>query len=110
MFYVEKFIKTVSYSGKEESSLTEIGVRLYKRMSIKNSQSLPADEKSMLERIKSIHYEVYYCSTGDEAIVSDIFLQDNVWIVGNRNKKARPLWFTGMLLISCFHFHSNQQI
>ena len=76
---------------------------------LKTSQSLPPDEKPMLQAIKSIHYEVYYCSTVDEAIVSDILLQD-VWIVYNENEKVRPLWFTGMFLISCFRFHSNQQI
>ena len=66
------FIQTVCYSRKEEDSLTETRVRLYKQMNIKTSQSLPPDEKSMLQAIKSIHYEVYYCSTVDEAIVSDI--------------------------------------
>ena len=76
---------------------------------LKTSQSLPPDKKPMLQAIKSIHYEVYYCSTVDEAIVSDILLQD-VWIVDNENEKVRPLWFTGMFLISCFRFHSNQQI
>ena len=72
MFYVEKFIQTVYYSGKEEDSLTETRVRLYKQMNMKTSQSLPPDEKLMLQAIKSIHYEVYYCSTVDEAIVSDV--------------------------------------
>ena len=31
----------------------------------------------MLQGILSIHYEVYYCSAVDEAIVIDILLQDN---------------------------------
>ena len=110
MFYVEKLIQTVCYSGKEEDTVTDTRVRLYKQMNIKTSQSLPPDEKSMLQAIKSIHYEVYYCSTVDEVIVSDILLQDNVWIVENKNEEVCPLWFTGMFLISCFHFHSNQQI
>ena len=78
MFYVEKLIQTVCYSGKEEDTVTDTRVRLYKQMNIKTSQSLPPDEKSMLQAIKSIHYEVYYCSTIDETIVSDILLQDNV--------------------------------
>ena len=79
-------------------------------MNIKTSQSLQPDEKSMLQAIKSIHYEVYYFSTADKAIVSDILLQDNFWIVDNENEEVRPLCFTGMFLISCFHFHNNQQI
>ena len=75
MFYVEKFIQTVCYSGKEGGSLTEARVRLYKQMNIKASQSLPLDEKLMLQAIKSIHCikSIYHCSTVDEAIVSDIF-------------------------------------
>ena len=109
-FYVEKFIQTVCYSGKEKDSLTETRVRLHKQTNMKTPQSLPPNEKSMLQAIKSIHYEVYYCSTVDEVIVSDILLQDNVWIVDNKNEEVRPLWFNGLFLISCFHFHSNQQI
>ena len=85
---------------------------MHKQTNIKTSQSFSPGEKLMLQAIESIHYEVYYCSTVDEAIVSDILLQD-VWIVDNKNEEARlevPLWFTGMFLISCFHFYSNQQI
>ena len=95
---------------KEEDSLIETRVRFYKQMNMKTSQSLPPDEKSMLQAIKSINYEVCYSSTVDEAIVSDILLHDNVRIVDNKNEEVRPLWFTGMFLISCFHFHNNQQI
>ena len=79
-------------------------------MNMKTSQSSPPGKKLMLQAIKSIHYEVYYCSTVDEAIVSVLFFQDNVWIVENKNEQVCPLWFSGMFLISCFHFHSNQQI
>ena len=78
VFYVEKFIQTVCYSGKDEDSLTETRVRLYEQMNIKTSQSLPPDKKSMLQAIKIIHYGVYYCSTVDEAIESNVLFQDNV--------------------------------
>ena len=64
----------------------------------------------MLQTIKLIHYEVYYWSRVAEAIISDILFQDNVWIVNNENEEVRPLWFTGMFLISSLYFHSNQQI
>ena len=110
MFYIEKFIQTVCYIEKEEDTLTDRRVRLYMQINIKTPQSLPLDEKSMLQAIKSIHYEIYYCSIVAEAIVSDILLQDNVWIVDNKNEEVRPLWFAGMFLISCFYFHSDQQI
>ena len=67
-------------------------------MKTKTSQSFPP-EKSILQAINRIHYEVYF-----------YLLQDNVQIVDNENEEVRPLWFTGMFLISCLHFHSNQQI
>ena len=70
-------------------------------MKKKTSQSLPPDEKLMLQTFKRILYEVYYWSRVDEAIISDILLQDNGWIIENENDEFRPLWFTGMLLISC---------
>ena len=90
MFYVKKFILTVCYSGKEEDSLTETSVQLYKQMYVKTSQSLPLDEKLMLQAIKIIHYELYYCSTVEKATASHILLQDNVWIVDNKNEEVRP--------------------
>ena len=46
---VEKFIQTVCYFGKEEESLSETMVRLYKLMKIKTSHPLPPDEKSIHE-------------------------------------------------------------
>ena len=59
-------------------------------MKTKTLQFMPPDEKPMLQAIKLIHYEVYYWSKVDEAIISDILLQDNVWIVNNENKEVRP--------------------
>ena len=62
----------------------------------------------MLQAIKRILYQVYYWSRVDEAIITDILLQDNGWIVGN--EEVRPLWFTVTFLISFLHFHGSQQI
>ena len=70
-------------------------------MKTKTSQFSPLDENSMLQTIKRIRYE---------AIISDILLQDNVWIINTENEEVHPLCFIGMFLISCLHFHSNQQI
>ena len=81
---VEKCIQIVCYSWKKEESLTEVSVRLYNQIKTKTSQSLPPDEKSMLQAIKCILYQVYYWSRVYEAIISDILLQD-VWIVNNGN-------------------------
>ena len=63
-------IQTVCYSGKEEEGLTETRVRLYKQMETKSFQFLPPDEKSILQAIKLIQFEVYYWSRVDEAIIN----------------------------------------
>ena len=42
----------------------------------------------MLQTIKRIHYEVYYWSRVDEAIISNISLQVNVWVVDNENEEV----------------------
>ena len=107
---VEKFIQTVCYPGKEEESFTETRVRLFKQLKTKTSQSLTPEERSMLQAIKRVHYQVYYSSRVDETIRSDKFLQVNGWIVDNENEEVLPLWFTSTFLISFLHFHSSQQI
>ena len=65
---------------------------------------------SLLQAIKCIYYKVYYWSRIDEAIINDILMQGHGLIVDNEIEEVRLLWFTGMFLISCLHFHSNQQI
>ena len=44
-------------------------------MKTKTSQSLPHDEKSMLQAIRGIHYQVYSWSRVNVAIISDISLK-----------------------------------
>ena len=58
-------------------SLTETRVRLYKQMKLKIYQSLPPEEKLMMQAIKRVHYQIYYSSRVAETIISDILLQDN---------------------------------
>ena len=53
----------------------------------------------MLQAIKCILYQVYDWLRVDEAIISDILLQDSGWIVNNDNKDVHPLWFTSTFLI-----------
>ena len=54
----------------------------------------------MLQAIERVHHQIYNLSRVDETIISDILLQDNGWIIGNKNEEVRPLWFTGTFLIS----------
>ena len=97
---VKTFIDTVCYSGKEEESLTEIKVWLYKQMKTKTSQYWPSDEKLMLQAIKCIHYQVCNCWGVDEAIINDYLLEDNGYIVNSENEEVHSIWFSGRFLIS----------
>ena len=106
---LKSFFKLFATLG-EKKSFTETRMRLYKQIKTKTSQSLLTEEKSMLQAIKCVHYQVCYSSRVHEITISDIFLQDNGWIVDKKNKEVRPLWFTGTFLISFLHFHSSQQI
>ena len=92
-----------------EESLTEKRVWLHKQMKTKTFQPLPPEEKSMLQAITRVHYQVFYSSWVDETIMSDILLQGNGWIVDKDNKEVRPLWLTGTFLILFLHFYSSQQ-
>ena len=56
-------------------------------METKTFQSLPPEEKRMLLVIKRVHYQVFYLSSVDETIVSDILLQGSGWISDNEIKK-----------------------
>ena len=105
--YVEKFIQTVCFSREDEGSFTENKLRLYKQMKLKTSQSLPTNERSMLQAIKRVHYQVYYWPRVNETIISDILLQDNGWIGNNDNEEVLPLRFTDTFLISFLHFQSK---
>ena len=53
---VSKFIQTMCYTGKEDESVKETRVRIYKQLKTKTSQSIPTDEQSMLQAIKKIRY------------------------------------------------------
>ena len=61
----------------------------------------------MLQAIERVHHQIYNLSRVDETIISDILLQDNGWIIGNKNEEVRPLWFTGTFLISLLHFYRS---
>ena len=101
-------VQTSCYSRKEEENLNGATVRLSKQVKTAASQSLSPKQRSMLQAIKRIHYQVFYWSRIDEAIISDIISQDNGWIVDSENDEARPLWLTSTLSVSFLHFHSGR--
>ena len=58
--FIQMFIQTVCYLRREEDSFTETRVQM-KQMKAKASQSLPPEEKSMLQTIKCVHYKFITC-------------------------------------------------
>ena len=49
-----KFIQRICYDGKETESLTELRVRLYRKMKTKSSQDMPADKYSLQQHTYAI--------------------------------------------------------
>ena len=93
---VQRFIQFMCYSGKDDEDLVETRVRLYKKMKVKSSQSLPPDPKSIEQAIKRIHYQLYSWMQVDKNIVTELLLEENGWIVNAEDNSVTPLWFKGM--------------
>ena len=74
---VSKFIQTMCYPGMEDESVTETRVRIYNQLKTKTSQSIPQDEKAMLQAIKRIHYQLYYWLRSHIALIPEIDLSEN---------------------------------
>ena len=92
----EKLIQTVCCSGKDEKSLTETQVRLYRQMKTKTSQFLSHGEKSMLQAIKGVFYHVYYPSRVDKTVISDICCK---MMAGLSTKRTRKIIHYGSLVL-----------
>ena len=92
---VEKFIRTVCYSGRKDESLVETRVRLYQKQKVKTSQSLPADPDSMKQAILRINYQLYYWLRSDQPMIEIIPLQENGWKVDVDKNSVEPVWFEG---------------
>ena len=70
---VKKFVQTMVYNGKEDETLVETRVRLYKALKTKSSESIPPDPDSLCQAIyRIIHYQLYYWLNFSEQIVDYI--------------------------------------
>ena len=54
-----KFIHRICYVGKETESLTELRVRLYRKLETKSSEKMPADKYSLEQHILRAHYQTW---------------------------------------------------
>ena len=74
-----KFIQRICYDGKETESLTELRVRLYRKMKTKSSQNMPADKYSLEQHILRAHYQTWIWMHVNVKIIPDVDLQEYGW-------------------------------
>ena len=68
---VAKFIQCVCYTGKEEESLVETIIRIYRKMKVKSSQTLPPVPQSMAQHILRVNLQVFEWIRCTEMIIPD---------------------------------------
>ena len=92
-----KFIQRICYDGKETESLTELRVRLYRKMKTKSSQNMPADKYSLEQHILRAHYQTWIWMHVNVKIIPDVDLQEYGWtkMVDEELSKTyvTPLWY-----------------
>ena len=90
---VTMFIQKVLYNGKENESLVETRIRLYKSMKTKSSQALPPDPDSIVQAIKRVHFQTLFWLRFNDRLPEDIDCSENGW--ANDGETVVPIWFTG---------------
>ena len=85
-----KFIQCICYDGKETESLTELRVRLYRKMKTKSSQNMPAEKYSLEQHILPTHYQTWIWTHVNIKIIPDVDLQEYGWtkMVGEELSKT----------------------
>ena len=74
-----KFIQRICYDGKETESLTELRVRLYRKMKTKSSQNMPADKYSLNQHILRAHCQTWIWMHVNVKIIPNVDLQKYGW-------------------------------
>ena len=70
-----KFIQCICYDGKKMESLTELRMRLYRKMKTKSSQNMPSDKYSLEQHILCAHYQTWIWMHVNVKIIPDVDLQ-----------------------------------
>ena len=74
-----KFIQRICYDRKETESLTDLTVRLYRKMKTKSFQNMPADKYSLEQHILRAHYQTWIWMRVKVKIIPDLDLQEYGW-------------------------------
>ena len=91
---VQKFVQMAMYSGKDKESYVETRVRMYCRMKIKSSLSLPPDPHLLKQAILRAHWQTYYWLRCTEASVESLSAEDCGWQWSFEERSLKPVWFT----------------
>ncbi|CAM1319293.1 Uncharacterised protein r2_g2746 [Pycnogonum litorale] len=91
---VQKFVQMAMYSGKEKESYVETRVRLYHKMKVKSSLSLPPDPHSLKQAILRAHWQTYYWLRCTEALVENLSSEGCGWKWSPEESCLKPVWFT----------------
>ena len=98
-----KFIQRICYDGKETESLTDLKVRLHRKIKTKSSQNMPANKYSLEQHILRSHYQTWIWMHVNVKIIPDVDLQQYGWTKMVREELSEtyvtPLW--------CKSFHRS---
>ena len=70
-----KFVQHICYGRRETESLTELRVRLYRKIKTKSSQNMPADKYSLVQHILRAYYQTWLWMHVNVKITPDIDLK-----------------------------------
>jgi len=98
---VSKFIQMTCYSGTVNESLVETRVRIYKKMKVKSSLTLPPDPQSMKQHILRAQFQLFEWLRFDEKLQEERSFENSGWIWDVENQTCTPNWFEGDFL---FHY------
>ena len=92
-----KFIQCICYDGKKMESLTELRMRLYKKMKTNSSQNMPSDKYSLEQHILRTHYQTWIWMHVNVKIIPDVDLQEYGWMKMVDEELSEtyvtPLWY-----------------
>ena len=106
---VQKFVQTVMYSGKDKESYVETRVRLYHKMKVKSSLSLPPDPHSLKQAILRAHWQTYYWLRCTEASVANLSFEGCGWKWSSEEPFLKPVWFHVPPTASFFALKTEKQ-
>ena len=92
---VSKFIQTICYNGQDDESFVETKVRLYMRMKVKSSLTLPPDPKSTKQHILWVNFQLLDWLSFNEKAQQEKDLSNSGWVWDESRDQFIPIWFEG---------------